>query len=305
MLLINTITELQDALAAGRLAGLRIGLVPTMGALHEGHATLIRRAATENDIVVTTIFVNPLQFAPTEDLALYPRPIQDDHEIAAGAGATLLFCPTVEEMYPFGSAGVLTNVSVCGVADVLEGTHRPGHFDGVATVVAKLFAMTGACRAYFGEKDYQQLAVIRRMAADLSFPVDIVGVPTVREPNGLAMSSRNRYLTDVEREGASVIYRSISAARRKIDAWAVDNRAVDNRAVDKGAVDNGAVEREVVNYARIAHLVESSIAASPVVSSVDYVAIVDAETLVEPTPGNAVRILVACRVGRTRLIDNC
>ncbi len=252
-----------------------------MGALHDGHATLIRAAADETDLVVTTIFVNPLQFAAHEDLGAYPQALIDDERIAEAAGAAILFCPTVEEMYPHGSAEVMTKVSVRGITSVLDGVHRPGHFDGVATVVAKLFAMSGACVAFFGEKDFQQLAVIRRMNFDLSFPVRIVGVPTVREANGLAMSSRNRYLTHAEREGASIIFQSLSWARSQIEAGRLD-------------------------YETIRAEAESRLASSPVVSSVDYVAIVNAATFAFPSgqPDEELRVLAACRVGKARLIDN-
>jgi pantoate--beta-alanine ligase len=276
---ITSIAALQQVLTTARLAGRRVGLVPTMGALHEGHATLIRRAASETDFVVTTIFVNPLQFGVNEDLSSYPRDLDGDHHIATAAGAAVLFCPTVDEMYPFGPTNVLTNVRVRGISELMEGSHRPGHFDGVATVVAKLFALTGTCSAYFGEKDYQQLAIIRRLASDLSFPVTIIGVPTIREPNGLAMSSRNRYLTPDEFDGASIIFRSLTAGRT--------------------ALDHGDE-----NFESIRNNIERTIAASPVVSGVDYVAIVDASTLTAPSRERDTRILVACRVGRARLIDN-
>ncbi len=276
---VTTISALHLELEAARAGRQRVGLVPTMGALHGGHAELIRQAAAATDLVVVTIFVNPLQFAATDDLAVYPRDLDGDHAIAQAAGAALLFCPTVDEMYPFGPSNVLTNVRVRGVADQLEGTHRPGHFDGVATVVAKLFAIVGACTAFFGEKDYQQLAVVRRMATDLSFQIKIVGVPTVRESNGLAMSSRNRYLTREQRDGAAVISQAMFAARSEISGGVRD-------------------------FERIRGEVQAQIAASPVVSSIDYVAIVDAATLETAGPQNPVRILVACKVGTTRLIDN-
>ncbi len=276
---ITSIGALHEVLTSARSRGRRVGLVPTMGALHQGHASLIRRAAAETDLVVTTIFVNPLQFGANEDLSSYPRDLDGDERLASEAGAHVLFCPTVDEMYPFGPTQVLTNVRVREISDVLEGSHRPGHFDGVATVVAKLFALTGSCTAYFGEKDYQQLAVIRRMAADLSFPVTVVSVPTVREPNGLAMSSRNRYLTADEFEGASIIYRVLTWGRTQIDEG------------DR-------------NVGRVRLTMHDMLAASPVVSGIDYVAIVDAQTLQTPQDDRAVRLLVACRVGKARLIDN-
>jgi pantoate--beta-alanine ligase len=279
---LTTVAELHSAVAAARRRGERVGLVPTMGALHQGHATLIERAAAVCDFVVTTVFVNPLQFGPHEDFAAYPRGLAADQAIAEAAGTSVLFCPGVDEMYPFGSDNVLTSVRVREIADVLDGVSRPGHFEGVATVVAKLFAMTGECSAFFGEKDYQQLSVIRRMALDLSFPIEVVGVPTVREANGLAMSSRNRYLSDEQRAGASVIYAALQAARARLDAGETSVAAVEN-------------------------LMRSMLEASPVVDSVDYAVCVDAATLREPIhldPESPVRLLIACRVGSARLIDN-
>lgn len=277
----NTIVELRAVLDARRREGATVALVPTMGALHAGHASLIHRAVADGaKEIVTTIFVNPLQFGANEDLAKYPRDLDGDAALALDAGATVLFTPPVEEMYPFGPRNVLTNVSVGALTNVLDGLARPGHFDGVATVVAKLFAIAGTCRAYFGEKDYQQLAVIRRMATDLSFPVDIVGCPTVREANGLAMSSRNRYLSTDERARAAVI-------RRALDAGVV-------------AVDAGARGREVSAAMR------AVLASEPVVQSVDYAACVDAETLADVDEiTTEVRLLIAARVGPARLIDNC
>ena len=201
--------QLRKELDAARAAGRTVGLVPTMGALHQGHASLIRRSADECDLTAVTVFVNPLQFGPSEDLESYPADLGSDISVATAAGAGLLFAPPVDDMYPGGPPGV--TVHVAGV-DVLEGASRPGHFDGVATVVAKLFNLAGPCRAYFGEKDWQQLGVVRRLAADLSFPVVVVGCPTVREPDGLACSSRNVKLSPPEREAATVLYRALTAA---------------------------------------------------------------------------------------------
>jgi pantoate--beta-alanine ligase len=183
---IDRIDAFRKELDAARAAGQTVGLVPTMGYLHDGHASLIRRAAAECDVVGVTLFVNPLQFGPSEDLASYPRDLDADVRLVTECGAAYLFVPSLEEMYP---TPVQTTVLVGDVGTRWEGVSRPGHFGGVATVVAKLFAQAGPCRAYFGEKDYQQLAVIRRMAADLSFPVDVIGCPTVRETDGLARSS--------------------------------------------------------------------------------------------------------------------
>jgi pantoate--beta-alanine ligase len=267
--------ELDRARAAGR----SVGLVPTMGALHDGHASLVERAAQECDEVAVTIFVNPLQFAPTEDLAAYPRDPDGDARRSAEAGATVLFTPDEDEMYPDGRDGVLTSVSVEALAGVMEGASRPDHFAGVCTVVAKLFNLAGPCRAYFGEKDFQQLAVIRRMVGDLSFPVEVVGCPTVREPDGLAMSSRNRYLTDEERRAAPVL---VGALRAGAAAYV------------GGCTDPGSIRRTMADV----------VEASPV-GTLDYVEVVDAATL-RPVGvvGPGCRLFGAVRFGRARLIDN-
>ena len=201
--------QLRKELDAARAAGRSVGLVPTMGALHEGHASLIRRSFAECDVTAVTLFVNPLQFGPSEDLDNYPADLPTDVAVASAAGAEVLFAPPVDDMYPGGPPAV--TVHVAGV-DELEGASRPGHFDGVATVVAKLFNLAGPCRAYFGEKDWQQLGVVRRLAADLSFPVQVVGCPTVREADGLACSSRNRLLSPKERAAATVLHRALSTA---------------------------------------------------------------------------------------------
>ncbi|MGI8810317.1 MAG: pantoate--beta-alanine ligase [Acidimicrobiales bacterium] len=201
--------QLRKELDAARAAGRTVGLVPTMGALHEGHASLIRRSAAECDVTAVTVFVNPLQFNSTEDLDSYPADLAADVSVATAACAALLFAPPVDDMYPGGLPGV--TVHVAGV-DVMEGASRPGHFDGVATVVAKLFNLAGPCRAYFGEKDWQQLGVVRRLAADLSCPVEVVGCPTVREADGLACSSRNVRLTPAQRAAAPVLYRALTTA---------------------------------------------------------------------------------------------
>ena len=276
---VGTIAEMRLALDSARAIGASVGLVPTMGALHEGHASLIRAAAAANDLVVTTVFVNPLQFAPTDDLAAYPRDLDRDADIAFAAGATHLFAPPLPEMYPFGADHVLSNVSVREITGVLDGLHRPGHFDGVATVVAKLFAITGTCRAYFGEKDFQQLAVVRRMAADLSFPVDVIGCPIVREPHGLAMSSRNAYLSDELRERAGVLYRSLLAGRAALLSGERNPRII-------------CAQMDVV------------LATEPS-AIVDYATVVDSATLQDlDVLVGEVRLLVAARVGPARLIDN-
>jgi pantoate--beta-alanine ligase len=270
MKVVETIPELRDLLAG------RVGLVPTMGFLHEGHTSLITRAAGENDLVVTTIFVNPLQFGPDEDLAAYPRDLDRDRRLAEEAGTDVLFTPSVEEMYP---EPPLTQVHVGKLSSPMEGATRPHHFAGVATVVAKLFAIAGPCRAYFGEKDYQQLAVVRRMAADLSFPVVVVGCPTVRERDGLALSSRNVYLSPAEREAAPVLYRALRSGAAAITAGEGDPEAV--RSLMAGIIE-----------------------AEPL-ADLDYAEVVDAASLQRPTVlEGELRLLAAARFGQARLIDN-
>ncbi len=213
----ETIDGFRRALDAERAAGRTVGLVPTMGYLHDGHASLMRRAADECDVVAATIFVNPLQFAVHEDLSTYPRDLDGDLRLAAASGVTHVFAPSEAEMYPGGRDGVLTTVHVAGPSEGLEGASRPTHFDGVATVVAKLFAIAGACRAYFGEKDWQQLQVVRQLVCDLSLPVEIVGCPIVREADGLAMSSRNVYLSAEQRRVATVLRRALDAGLARPD----------------------------------------------------------------------------------------
>ncbi len=273
---LTTVAELRAALDAARAAGRTVGFVPTMGYLHDGHASLMRQARGETGVVVTSIFVNPLQFGPSEDLAAYPRDLERDTALAEAAGVDLLFVPEVAEMYP---TPVLTTVSVAVVSAPLEGASRPTHFAGVATVVAKLFAIVGPCRAYFGAKDFQQIAVVRRMAADLSLPVEVVACPTLREHDGLAMSSRNVYLTPAEREAAPVLYTALKA----------------------GAAAIGAGERDP---AAVRELMAGIIEAEPL-AGLDYAEVVDADsfTVPEPLAGN-LRLLAAVRFGRARLIDN-
>jgi pantoate--beta-alanine ligase len=275
---LTTVAAFSAALDAQRAAGRTVGLVPTMGALHAGHASLVRRAAAECDVVAVTIFVNPLQFGPGEDFERYPRSLAADVALAAEAGAGIVFAPGVEDMYP---GAVVTTVHVDGLTEVLEGASRPGHFDGVATVVAKLFAMAGRCRAYFGLKDYQQLAVIRRMASDLSFPVDVIGCETVREPDGLALSSRNAYLSPADRRAAPALHAALGHGAEVIDGG------------------------ETVP-ALVAAAMAAVVAAEPAIT-LDYAVAVEAATLVAPPafrPGDDVRLLVAARLGATRLIDN-
>ncbi|MCU1380066.1 MAG: pantoate-beta-alanine ligase [Acidimicrobiales bacterium] len=277
MKMLATVADFSAALDAERCAGRTVGLVPTMGALHDGHGSLVERAAAECDVVAVTVFVNPLQFGAGEDLDAYPRTLDADVKLAEQAGATLVFAPTVAEMYRDGTA---TTVSVAsGMTAVLEGASRPGHFDGVATVVAKLFAMTGRSRAYFGEKDFQQLAVVRRMARDLSFPVEVVGCPTVRADDGLALSSRNAYLSDEERAAAPVLHRALRAGAEVVLAGGRDAAAV--RAA-----------------------MEAVLATESLVDP-DYAVVVDAATLATPAPLDGdLRLLVAARLPSARLIDN-
>jgi pantoate--beta-alanine ligase len=273
---VDRVEGFRKELDAARAAGRTVGLVPTMGALHEGHESLIRRAAAECDTVAVTVFVNPLQFAPDEDLAAYPRDLDGDVARASKCGADLVFAPATDEMYP---GGVATTVTVAGVSEGLEGAERPTHFAGVATVVTKLFAIAGPARAYFGEKDYQQLAVIGALARDLSFPVEVVGCPTVREPDGLARSSRNVYLTADERAAAPVLHRALTQAVELIE----------------GGERDPAVVRE--------HM-RATIAAEPL-ARLDYAEVVRARDLFVPEGlSGELRLLIAARFGRTRLIDN-
>ncbi|HVL27821.1 MAG TPA: pantoate--beta-alanine ligase [Acidimicrobiales bacterium] len=273
MRVLDRIEQVRKELEAARQQGREVGLVPTMGALHAGHAALIERSARHCDVTAVTVFVNPLQFGPAEDFARYPRDLAADVAAAEAAGADVVFAPPVEEMYP---SGVATRVEVGRLGEVMEGAARPGHFSGVATVVAKLFAIAGPCRAYFGEKDYQQLLVVRRVAADLSFPVVVVGCPTVREADGLAMSSRNRYLSPGERLAATVLWRALAAAAAS------------------GEGDGDALRELMARF----------VSSEPDVA-LDYAEVADAATL-EPlgTVEGEARLLIAARVGATRLIDN-
>ena len=249
MQIVTAIDSLRRSLDAERLQGRTVGLVPTMGFLHAGHASLIERAARDCDTVVTTIFVNPLQFAPTEDLSAYPSDPEGDAAAASSSGADWLFTPSVDEMYPGGA--VLTSVSVSELSSVMEGAARPAHFDGVCTVVAKLFNIVGTCRAYFGAKDYQQLALIRRMADDLSFPVEVSGCPIVRESDGLAMSSRNVYLSTEERQAAPVLHRALGAGAAAIAGGETDADEV--RSVMRGTIEAEPAAR--LDYVEVADAV--------------------------------------------------
>jgi len=275
---LTSIVDTRSFLDAARARGQGVGLVPTMGYLHDGHRTLMDRSVAERDVTLVTIFVNPLQFGANEDLATYPRDFDRDAAMCEAAGVDVVLHPSVEEMYPLGTP-TLTSVAVADISTPMEGASRPTHFAGVATVVAKLFNIAGPCHAYFGEKDWQQLAVIRRMAADLSFPVEVVGCPTIREPDGLAMSSRNAYLTPDERAAAPVVH------------W----------ALVAGAAAIAAGERSA---AAVRGLVADLISAEPL-AALDYAEVVDADTLqeVDPLTGK-LRLLAAVRFGRARLIDN-
>jgi pantoate--beta-alanine ligase len=276
LLRITSIAELRRRCDDARVAGGRVGLVPTMGYLHAGHVSLIAAARADTDFVVVSIFVNPLQFGPHEDLDRYPRDLANDLARCEAAGVDAVFAPPVEEMYP---RPPLTTVHVAELTSGLCGASRPTHFDGVTTVVTKLFAGTGPCRAYFGRKDAQQLAVVRRMAADLNLPVEVIGCPLIRESDGLALSSRNAYLGDDERRAAPVLFRSLVAA------------------VD--AVTNG--ERDAV---RIAALVRAVVAEEPS-ADLEYVEVRDADELrpIAMLDGD-VLVALAARLGATRLIDN-
>jgi len=275
MRLARTVREARDALRPWRQAGERIGLVPTMGALHEGHLSLVRCAATECAIVVASIFVNPLQFAPAEDFGAYPRDLERDLRLLDPLGIDLVFAPDPADFTP---PGRRTTVSVAGLTAGLEGASRPAHFDGVTTIVAKLLNVVQPDRAYFGEKDFQQLGVIRAMVRDLDVPVEVVGCPTVRDPDGLAVSSRNLYLSPGQRAQAL----ALSQALRGVEAqWDGD-----------------------ADHARA--MLTSRLGAAPGIR-LDYAEVVDPETL-EPLEGvvdGPAQAVVAAYVGATRLIDNC
>jgi len=276
MQIIHETTAMQQYAEAQRRAGRSIGLVPTMGALHEGHLSLIRRSRADNDVAVMTLFVNPMQFDRKDDLARYPRDLDRDADLAKAAGAEVIFHPSAEEMYPKGYA---TYVTVEGLTDRWEGATRPGHFRGVATVCTKLFAVCRPHRAYFGQKDYQQSLVIRRLVADLNLGLEIVVLPTVREADGLALSSRNALLGPEERRQALVLSQALAGAQA---------------AVKAGARDAERLRGEI----------EARIRSVPL-AAVDYVAVCDPHTL-EPLTrisGRAVA-LVAVRFGAVRLIDN-
>ena len=277
MITVKTVRELRAAVARARSEGKRIGLVPTMGNLHAGHAALVAKAAQRADFVVASVFVNPLQFGAGEDLDKYPRTLAADQETLLAAGCNLLFAPGAEEMYPDGMTGQ-TIVSVPGVSAGLCGASRPGHFDGVATVVTKLFHMVQPDLAIFGEKDFQQLAVIRKLVRDLNLPIQIIGEPTVRAADGLALSSRNGYLDEAQRASAPQLYQTLNQVAQALRA--------------------GTAEHSDLLAAANARLQEAGFVP-------DYLEIRNPLTL-QPATGadRQLVILAAARLGTTRLIDN-
>ena len=277
MEVVHTIPELRAAVARARQAGKSVGFVPTMGCLHEGHLSLIRRAKQESSFVVVSIFVNPTQFGPNEDFSKYPRTFEDDRRGSEAAGADLIFAPTAADFYP---AGASTWVEVEGISDGLCGEFRPGHFRGVATVVAMLFNAVQADVAVFGRKDLQQLAVIRRMVRDLHLPVRIIAHETVREPNGVAMSSRNRYLTAEQLTQATAIPAAMEAAK-------------------------ALARTGVTDASRLQAAAQAVLSAQPALKP-QYCEIVDLETMasVASTAGKSCAIAIACHLDATRLIDN-
>lgn len=274
MIVTTRIGELRKVCDAERADGRRVGFVPTMGALHDGHRSLIRRARTECDFVVVSIFVNPAQFGPQEDLEKYPRPIEADFEACEADGVDAVFNPEVAELYPEGAS---TTVHVSRLTETMEGEVRPVHFDGVALVCAKLFSIVGECTAYFGEKDAQQLRVVRQMARDLDLRVEVVGCPTVRDADGLALSSRNVYLDAGERRRALCLPRALETVRR--------------------LVERGVTDPDVLTRAGKQDLKEAD--------STDYLEVVNPDTLerVQQVKGPAL-VCGAVRIGHTRLIDN-
>ncbi|MGD9387911.1 MAG: pantoate--beta-alanine ligase [Gammaproteobacteria bacterium] len=273
----DEVSGLRARIAEWRRAGLRIAFVPTMGNLHEGHLDLVRAAAGRADRVVASVFVNPLQFGPGEDFAAYPRTLADDLEQLAGTGCALVFAPSEAVMYPQGRAGT-TRVEVPGLGDVLCGASRPGHFAGVTTVVAKLFNLVQPDVAVFGQKDYQQLVIIRRMVQDLDFPVEVRGVPTRRESDGLAMSSRNRYLTPAERRAAPALHAALQEAAKALRAGERDFVALQQAGMDN--IRSAGMNPEYFEVRRQGSLAPAA---------------ADDRNLV---------VLAASKLGRARLIDN-
>lgn len=278
MKVINTIKEMQKLSDTLKAQGKKIACVPTMGYLHQGHLSLITRAKDFADVVVTTLFVNPTQFGPNEDFERYPRNFERDCQMAESAGCDYLFAPDILEMYPIGFS---CNVIIRNVTDKFEGDRRPGHFDGVALIVAKLFNAVRPHASIFGQKDYQQTLVIKQMAKDLNFGIDIIIAPTMREPDGLAMSSRNTYLSKQEREDAIILFKALEEA--------------------KMAIDGGCRERKVINA-----IMHKTLRSIPQIK-IDYASSALADNLDEPDTflaGDRIVLLIAAYMGKTRLIDN-
>lgn len=276
MHVVATIAAVRAAVSAAREAGASIGFVPTMGALHEGHLSLVARSRRETDFTVMSIFVNPLQFGPNEDLSRYPRPVDEDERLAEAAGVDLLFRPEVEDMYPSGRT-VTVNAGPLGAG--WEGASRPGHFDGVLTVVAKLLNIVEPDTAIFGRKDLQQAALVRALVRDLDFAVSVIVAPIVREKDGIAMSSRNRYLNEEDRKRATLLSRALRAIR---DTYSSGERSVER--LERSGTDVLASDPSV---------------------KVDYLAVIDAATFAKPAAAtDESAAIVAARVGNTRLIDN-
>jgi len=280
--MLTTLAALRSLRQSHRRAGKRVGLVPTMGALHEGHLSLVKISQEQCDVTIVSIFVNPTQFGPNEDFARYPRTLENDLRLLESVGSPVVFVPDTAEMYP---AGFDTSVHVGGVSLPFEGGIRPNHFDGVATVVLKLFLASQADVAFFGQKDYQQLCVIKKMVADLNLPIEIVMAPTIREPDGLAMSSRNQYLSEEERRRAAVLSQSLADAERMIGTENIRLAETIRQAIQDRILSVGGM-------------------------TIDYIAVADSLTLEELTTieTEAVEteavILLAVRLGATRLIDN-
>lgn len=276
MKIINSPKEIQKYCNFLRIEGKTIGFVPTMGALHEGHLSLMRQARAENDVVIASIFVNPTQFGPNEDYSAYPRDLEGDSKLASGVGVDIIFAPSARDMYPYGYS---TFVDVEEITDKMCGASRPGHFQGVTTVVSKLFNLIHPHKAYFGQKDAQQCAVIKRMTVDLNFDIEIVIMPTIREKDGLAMSSRNKYLNPEERKSALVLINSLLLAENLIKS---------------GEINASTIYQEMMS------LINNEPSAK-----IDYISIVDSETLeAREMIKGSILIALAVYIGKTRLIDN-
>jgi pantoate--beta-alanine ligase len=278
MKIVNKISEMQKIVDSHRINNEKIAVVPTMGYLHDGHLSLIETAKKYADIIITTLFVNPTQFAPNEDFEKYPRDFDKDAKLANNAGSDYLFTPNTLDMYP---KGFNSSIHIGTVTDYFEGEKRPTHFDGVATVVAKLFNITKPDFAIFGQKDYQQTLVIKKLVNDFDFDIEIIVSPTIRESNGLAMSSRNSYLSDENRKKAGIIFVAIEEA--------------------KHAIEKGETSRKIINA-----ILHKTLRQVPEIQ-IDYAMSADADNLSSPEiflPGDKVVILIACYLGKTRLIDN-